>query len=98
MVSDIGSPVRPLVAFWFLLICPGMAFVPLLRVKERLTEVTVAIALSIALDTIVSETMVLTKRWAPEWALFLLICMAVVGAVLQIATLPTREGEARDVR
>ena len=98
MVSDIGSPVRPLVAFWFLLICPGMAFVPLLRIKERLTEVTVAIALSIALDTIVAETMVLTKRWSPEWALFLLICMAVVGAVLQIATLPAREGEARGVR
>ena len=98
MVSDIGSPIQAMVAFWFLLICPGMAFVRLLRIEERLIEVTVAIALSIALDTIVSETMVLTKRWAPEWALFLLICMAVVGAVLQIATLPAREGEAGDVR
>jgi hypothetical protein len=90
MVSDIGPPIQAMVAFWFLLVCPGMSFVRLLQIEERLTELTVAIALSIALDTVVSETMVLTKRWSPEWGLFVLICMSVAGAALQIIMLPYR--------
>jgi hypothetical protein len=86
-VGSIGPPIQAMVAFWFLLICPGMAFVRLLQIGDRLTELIVAIALSIALDTTVSETMVLTKRWSPDWGLFVLICMSVAGAALQILML-----------
>jgi heme/copper-type cytochrome/quinol oxidase subunit 4 len=84
-----------MVAFWFLLICPGMAFVRLLGIRERLTELIVAIALSMALDTAVSETMVLTKRWSPEWGLVVLIGMSAAGAALQIIMLAARNGKRR---
>jgi hypothetical protein len=58
--------------------------VRLLHIKEHLTELTLAIALSVALDTIVAESMVLAGRWSPEWGLVALAGVSLVGAVLQI--------------
>ena len=43
-----------------------MAFVRLLRIAERMTEVLLAIAFSIAIATIVSETMLLAGIWSPN--------------------------------
>jgi hypothetical protein len=79
-------PFRALAAFWFLLICPGMAFVPLLRIGDCMTDVPLGIALSIALDAVVAEAMVLTRHWSPEWGLLILICISIAGAALQIIT------------
>ncbi len=84
VVSGIETPARPLITFWFMLVCPGMAFVRLLRIEERFAELILAIALSIALDTIVAEAMVLNRLWSPKWGLFVLICLSLVGAGLQI--------------
>ena len=84
MVGGIGGAVRPVLAFWFLLVCPGMAFVPLLHLKESLTELTLAIALSLALDTLVAEAMVLNRIWSPKWGLFALICLTLSGLGLQV--------------
>jgi uncharacterized membrane protein len=84
MVGHIDGAIRPVLAFWFLLICPGMAFVPLLHFKERLTELTLAIALSLALDTLVAEVMALNGIWSPKWGLFALICLTLSGLGLQV--------------
>jgi hypothetical protein len=86
MVGNIGLPIRPIITFWFLLICPGMAFVRLLHIEERLTELTLAIALSIATDTIVAETMLYAGVWSPQWGLVVLIGISIAGVVLQIIT------------
>lgn len=83
MAGDMPVLLRSMLAFWFLLICPGMAFVPLLQFNERSTELTLAIALSIALDTIVAETMVLARVWSPGWGLAVLIALCLTGAGLQ---------------
>lgn len=84
MVGDIGAPLRPLIAFWFLLICPGMAFIRLLHLREWLTELTLAVALSLTLDTLVAEALVLNHLWSPQWGLFGLICLGLLGAALQL--------------
>ncbi len=83
-LGEIESPFRPLIAFWFLLICPGMAFIRLLHIKERMVELTLAIALSIAFNTIVSEALVLAEVWSSKWGLIILICVSIVGAIFQI--------------
>jgi uncharacterized membrane protein len=83
MAGDMPALLRSMLAFWFLLICPGMAFVPLLQFNEQLTKLTLAIALSIALDTIVAETMVLARVWSPEWGVVVLIMLCLSGAGLQ---------------
>ncbi len=84
MFSNTVSPLRPVLIFWFLLICPGMAFLRLLRLQERLTELTLAIALSLALDTIVAEAMISARLWSPQAGLVTLIGLSIGGAVLQI--------------
>ena len=55
--ADVHSPIRPLVALWFLSLCPGMAFVRLLDIEEGYVELTLAIALSLALNTAVATAM-----------------------------------------
>ena len=82
--GNMGVPARSLITFWFLLVCPGMAFTRLLQIEDVWAELMIAIALSIAMGTIVAETMVLTQRWLPQWGLVVLICISLVGAVLQI--------------
>jgi heme/copper-type cytochrome/quinol oxidase subunit 4 len=89
VVSGVGPPVRPVIVFWFLLICPGMALTRPLHLKNSAAELTVGIALSIALDTTVAEMMVLAGHWSPEWALVVLAGISVAGAALQITTAPS---------
>lgn len=83
-VSGTSSSFRVAIVFWFMLVCPGMAFVRLLHLRGLLMELTLAIGLSIALDTIVAEGMVLAKRWSPEGGLVALAVLCAVGAVIQI--------------
>ncbi len=88
MISDTEASIRPVITFWFLLVCPGMAFVRLLHIEEYLTELTLAIALSIAINTIISEAMVLAKIWSPKGGLIVLILLSFTGVFLQIINNP----------
>ena len=84
MFLNIGTPIRTVISFWFLLICPGMAYVQLLDIKELLTELVLAIALSIALNTIIAEVLVLANIWSPFRGLLVLIAICVAGSTFQI--------------
>lgn len=75
---------RPLFAMWFLLICPGMAFVRLLPIKETMEQWTLALALSLALDALVGAILVYAHLWSPNVALVILIAVSLVGVSLQI--------------
>jgi hypothetical protein len=86
MLLDVNSPLRVAVSFWFLLVCPGMAYVRLLRLRDRLIEFTLAIALSLALDTIVTECMLYAGTLWTYGALSVLGSLSVGGAVLQVLT------------
>jgi len=79
-----GAPVRPVAAFWFLLVCPGMAFAPLLPIRDRLIQFGFAVALSIGLDGVVSEAMLYTGAWSYQGQLAVLIGICLVGTTLQI--------------
>jgi hypothetical protein len=84
MFGDITSPLRPLMAFWFLVICPGMALVRLLRISDLMIELTLAVALSFALDAIVASVMVYAGAWSPEWGLAMLLVVSLGGATVQL--------------
>jgi len=45
---DVQSPLRPILALCFLLLCPGMALVGLLRIEDMAVRVTLSLALSVA--------------------------------------------------
>jgi hypothetical protein len=81
--ADLNVWIRPLVTLWFLAVCPGMAFIRLLRIKDRRTEWSLAIALSVALATLAAAASLYAKAWSSNGVLAALICLTVVGVVLQ---------------
>lgn len=83
-ILQVGPPLRPIAAFWFLLVCPGMAFVPLLPIRDRLVQFGFAVALSIGLDGLVSETMLYSRAWSYQGQLAVLIGICLIGTMIQI--------------
>ena len=73
-----------MIALWFLLVCPGMAFARLLRIRDRVREWTLAVALSLVLETILATTMVYARLWSPKGGLGVLMGLSTIGAILQI--------------
>ncbi|MDD5370309.1 MAG: hypothetical protein PHQ40_14595 [Anaerolineaceae bacterium] len=84
MASGAHSPLRPFIAFWFLLVCPGMAYLPLLHLRDAAIEFVLGIALSIAICAVVSELLVLASSWNPEMALLIVSAFAAVGGAMQV--------------
>jgi uncharacterized membrane protein len=78
------TPLRAAVGFWFLLVCPGMAYVRLLRVKAVYFQWVLAIALSIAIDTIVAQALLVTGNWSSRVALIVVIVVSMMGAAMQM--------------
>ena len=77
--NDVASPLRSVITLWFLLICPGMAFIQLLQLREFLYEVVLTVALSLALDLIVATVILYAGLWSPELILRILIALSLVG-------------------
>lgn len=82
-----AAAARPALSLWFLLICPGMAFVRLLRLNDAIAQLTLAVALSLALDTIVAVAMLYAGLWSPKGILSVVIALSLLGAALQIDTM-----------
>jgi hypothetical protein len=78
----VGAPAQPLLAFSFLLVCPGAGILGLLPRKDVLTPALLVITTSLVVDGIVAETLVLTRTWSPELALAILIGVSVAGLAL----------------
>ena len=87
VLRDMQSPARIFMAFWFLLVCPGMAFVRLLEIDDLLIEWTLAIGLSIALDTLVAGIMLYAGAYSFERTLLIIVFVSGIGVVLQIVSL-----------
>lgn len=75
---------RPLIVLWFLLVCPGMALVRFLRLREPIAEWTLAIAMSLVLDALVASVQLYAGRWSPPLSLNILIGLCVAGALVQL--------------
>ncbi len=82
--SDSTSAVRSGVLFLFMLIVPGMALTRLFKLGDLLTELMVAMALSIAISILLAEYMVFMHQWSPNAALLVLVGISLLGAALQL--------------
>ena len=76
--------VRVMLTLWFLLVCPGMAVIQLLRISDRSSEFALAVACSLGIESLLATTMVYAGLWSPLSGLALLIGISVIGAILQI--------------
>ena len=80
-----GAPaaVRLPVVLVFLLLGPGMAFVPLLGLGDPVAELTVAVGISLAVDVAVALAMLYAGAWSPPATLVVVAALALCGAALQ---------------
>ncbi len=77
---DTAPPaLRTLVASWFLLVCPGLALVRLMRLNEPLRIWPLAIALSLALDAVVAITMLYANVWSVQLGMVVLMGICLFG-------------------
>ena len=81
---DAGGTVPFVASLWFLLVCPGMAFAPLLPHVSRPARLGLAIALSLAADTAVATTLLALEVFSSEGALFALQFVCLTGCALQV--------------
>lgn len=88
--GNIQSPIRFVIAWWFLFVCPGMSFVRLLHLHDRVAEWSLAIALSFTLDALTAGAMIYSGTWSPPIGLAVLIGLCVIGVILQIKPLYDR--------
>ena len=82
-----GAAGQPIIVMWFLFVCPGMVLVRFFRLSEPVSEWTLAIALSLAIDAIVAGIQMYAGLWSPAATLAILIGFCFVGAIAQIAQL-----------
>lgn len=75
---------RPLIVLWFLAVCPGMMLVRFFKFKDIVTEWTLAIALSFAIDTFVACIFLYSGRWSPAGILVILLGLCFVGSFVQL--------------
>src|SRR5271165_857570 len=70
--SSIPAP-QPLIVATFLLMCPGLAIVQYLDLRNVVQEVTLALALSLAVDAIIASICLYGGIWSPHLILTLLL-------------------------
>jgi hypothetical protein len=87
--ADWQSPVRVILALAFMLACPGLAVVELLRVREPVIQLAVAPATSIATGTLVALVLVNAHWFTPGRVL---LCLEVITVGLLLIAI------ARDAR
>lgn len=85
VLAGAGATVRAVVVFFFLLACPGLALVPLLRLESVWTELTFALAVSFVLDALVAGVMVEARLWSVTGGVLALAVVTLLGSGLQAA-------------
>lgn len=84
LLANIVSPMRAIFSLAFFLVCPGMALVQLLNIEDWIAQLTLALALSIALSTIVSEAMIYADSWSPVTAGLGFIALTLLASLIQL--------------
>lgn len=84
LVLEAPAPLRIPVMLCFLLLAPGMAFVPILQLPQRGYEFTLAVALSLLLEALVVTVLVEMRIWSLDLSLEVLGSLTLIGCALQI--------------
>ena len=92
------NPLRPVVMLGFLTICPGMALVRHLRLSNAVSELTIAVALSIAIDAIVAALFLYAGHWVPNAIFIVLMEITIVCILLQLVLDLLRYHRSLEVR
>jgi hypothetical protein len=84
-VAGAVSPLRTLLVFWFLAVCPGLAIIGLIELRDPWLEMALVPALSLAIDVFVGGILSYSGLWSPTAGIIVLVAISVCGAVAQDA-------------
>jgi hypothetical protein len=85
VLLDGPAPVRAVGVLAYIAIAPGLACVRLIRLPDRLTQFVVGVALSLALGILAAQAMVYLRRWSPLLGLCVLVVVASLAALIELA-------------
>jgi uncharacterized membrane protein len=91
MLAPVPVPARAVLVVGFALVSPGLAWVRLLDLHDRLVELTLGIALSIALGTLVASLQAYASVWSPRASIVVLALLVAAAILTESLTRPTRE-------
>ena len=83
VVLDVDSPIRLFVVVAFLIVAPGTAIVRLLRIPDRIAELTLGIALSAAVDGTVPGVLMYAGFWSSDLALLIVISITLAATFFE---------------
>ena len=75
--------IKPFIVTWFLFVCPGMATVRLIPLKELVVKLMLALALSFSIDGLVAGAYLYANRWAPREIMFTLAIFSIGLVVIE---------------
>jgi hypothetical protein len=75
---------KPWLIMWFLCICPGMAFVHFLNVKEIIVKLTLAVALSFSYDGLIAGVYLYAHSWSPPAIMLTLTMSSIILVVIEL--------------
>lgn len=75
VLAEVGAPVQPVLVLWFVLVCPGLALVGLVRPRSPLFALTLSIAVSCALAVVVAQALLFAGTWSPVAGLVVLAAL-----------------------
>lgn len=84
ILVGVPTPARLPLTLWFLLVCPGMSFAPLLAIRQPRQEVLVAVAASIVLDTLVATALAEIGALSTISSAIVLELICALGVALQV--------------
>jgi hypothetical protein len=90
---DLSSVVRAPIVLAFVLVCPGLALIRLVGVRTATAQLSLGIALSLALDVLVPASLLYAGVWSPSAALGILVGVTFVAAMIEVV-LPALDAES----
>lgn len=98
IVSGVTGGMRPLIVFWFVLVCPGMAFVRLLDIDDMWVELSMGAVFSIVIDMIVASLLLYIGLWTTVGILSVLLGICLIGLTIQTVQWLSRRAVQPKVR
>jgi hypothetical protein len=98
LIVDAHGPLRVVAVLWFLLVCTGMAFVPMLGIRPVALEFALGVAVSLVLDTLVATTLTLAGGLSATSGFVALVGLCLVGCAMQVLVRPSSSPWAVRVR
>jgi len=84
MVFDAPSWARAVPVFAYIAVVPGLAWIRLLRLTDRVTELLVGIGLSLAIGVLVAQLMIYLNAWTSTLGLSMLVAIASLPALADL--------------